>query len=316
MVKDFSKQKALVVGDLILDQYIRGAVRRISPEAPVQIVEVDYEEYVPGGAANVAHNLRTLGAQVDTVGLVGDDLSGKKLIQNLNTLGIETNGVLVDHSRKTTVKVRVLGGRQQIVRFDYESTHEPPDQEFRDVLKKIISKLENYDVVVVSDYAKGLVTGPLISELVSRCKEKQIPFIVDPKPSNTKLYHDIDVITPNFAEACTMVGLSNVAHNDQSVEQIGLQLASNLNTNALITRSEQGMSLIERGGQVTHIPTHTGEVVDIVGAGDTVVAAMALGLGSGAGLIESAKLANKAASIVVTKVGTATVSGEELFRHD
>lgn len=315
IVEDFSKQRIAVVGDLILDQYIRGEVKRISPEAPVQVVDVDHEEFVPGGAANVANNLRALGADVEVLGVIGKDSTGVRLIETLEGNGISTVGVIVDEERQTTVKVRVLGGRQQIVRFDYEVTRDITDKLVTKILNRIKENIDSLNAILVSDYAKGVVTPALMSELTALCHKTKTKLLVDPKPPHTSMYKQVDILTPNLQEACLMAGVQDVELTDSFVASIGKKLVSDLNANILITRGSQGMTLMELSEHVTHIPAHATEVYDIVGAGDTVVATLALALASGAPYKEASQLSNVSAGIVVKKVGTATVEVEELLKN-
>ncbi|MCD4784691.1 MAG: D-glycero-beta-D-manno-heptose-7-phosphate kinase [Candidatus Eremiobacteraeota bacterium] len=307
-VNKFKNADILTIGDVMLDKYIWGDVNRISPEAPVQVVEVKKITYTPGGAANVANNIASLSGRARILGIVGDDESGEILKKELILRKIDP--ILIAGERPTTKKVRVIGHSQQLLRLDFE--------ERRPVHTKIRKKIINYvkellpqiDCVVISDYAKGLITKELINELRGIILPAGKKLIVDPKPRNMKYYKGASLITPNHKEAAQFAGIEE--ENESDLIKIGKKLMKSLESNMLITRGEKGMSLFEQDGRITHIPTKARQVYDVTGAGDTVVATVALALSVGADYAEAAAIANYAAGVVVGKVGTATLNLDEL----
>lgn len=306
----FKGKKILVVGDIMLDKYIWGDVSRISPEAPVQVVNVVKETYAPGGASNVASNASALNGDVFMVGIAGNDEAKNILLEELKIRGVNTDGIFIDNEKPTTQKVRIVGRGQQLLRFDYEKkgqTHKNIERSIVAFLEKII---EDLDVVIISDYAKGVVTKELCSLLTRIAGEHGKAIIVDPKPKHCDFYSNATLITPNNSEASEMADIDDAS--EDAVFEVGSRLLKRLNANVLITRGEKGMSLFEKDGSVINIPTKAKEVYSIIGAGDTVVATAALALASGADLKEAAVLANIAAGIKVGKIGTASVSIEEI----
>ena len=311
IVEQFKNKKILVIGDVMLDKYIWGEVSRISPEAPVQVVNVLRESYAPGGAANVANNIAALNAKSLMAGVVGNDTTRGKLVSELKKRNIDVSGLVNSENKRTIQKVRIFGRNQQLLRFDYEKKGDV-DIETENKIFDFISKImDEIDAVIISDYAKGVVTKNLMQKLIVLCKEKNKIIIVDPKPKNKQFYKNVTLITPNYLEASQMAGFMEEEPLDNT-EKIGKQLLKELNSNVLITKGEKGMSLFEKNGDITSIPTFAKEVYDIIGAGDTSVATVALALVSGASFEEAAIIANHAAGITVGKVGTSTVSVEEL----
>lgn len=294
----------------MLDKYVFGDVSRISPEAPVQVVDVLREGYVPGGAANVANNIAALGGRAFMAGLIGRDESGERLISELEGRDIDTKGILVDKERPTIQKVRVLGRNQQLLRIDFEeikSIENDMREGMRDYIEGVMSDM---DVVVVSDYAKGMVTKDLMRNIVELCRVHKKMLIIDPKPQHKSYYGGASLITPNYKEACEMAGFEGRGEGYEV--EIGEKLLKELGTTILLTRGSKGMSLFEINGEITHIPTKAKEVYDVSGAGDTVVGTLALALAAKASLKEAAILANHAAGITVGKLGTSTVSINEI----
>lgn len=307
----FERARVLVVGDLMLDEYIWGAVSRISPEAPVPVVQVRSESVRLGGAANVAANVRALGAQVSLVGVVGNDVAGERLVHELERIGIKGDAVLVDRGRATTIKTRVVAGSQHVVRFDREAVADLPASGVRALSGRLRNLLPEADALVISDYGKGVITGPLVRALLPLARRHRVPVVVDPKLALFRFYRRVAVITPNHHEAAAAA--ARPIRSEDDLVAVGKMLRARLDTdNLLMTRGEQGMSLFERDGTVTHIPAVAKEVYDVTGAGDTVVATVALGLAARLPVRQVAMLANQAAGVVVGKVGTATVSREEL----
>jgi len=305
----FKEQHIAIIGDIILDKYIFGKVERISPEAPVPIVRVIKEKYNPGGAANVAVNVATLGGNAYLLGIVGNDHSKEIIIQRTNDLNIKSDGILTDNIKNTIKKTRVIGLNQQLLRIDYENTNYIENH----LEKEFIDKLENISnlsALLISDYAKGTITEELIKKIKVLSKKKNFLIIVDPKPKHKAWYKDTFLITPNKKEAEQMCHTE--IQNQIDLENCGRQLSKELNCNVVITTGEKGMSIFEMNKKPIHLPTETKEVYDVSGAGDTVVASFGLALSSGASLDEAANFANRAAGIKVGKVGTAPVYLKEL----
>jgi D-beta-D-heptose 7-phosphate kinase/D-beta-D-heptose 1-phosphate adenosyltransferase len=304
----------MVVGDLMLDEYIWGDVRRISPEAPVPVVEVGRHTSVPGGAANAALGIVALGGKVMLGGLVGADGAAQRLRDALKDRGIGSDGLIVNPERPTTTKSRIVAGSQQVVRADVESC-DPPDGELEeDLLRWIGKEAAAADAVIVSDYAKGVVTARLAQGAIAAANARHIPVVVDPKGIDFSKYRGATVVTPNLSEAERIAGLT--IGDERSLYLAGQALAVQLGESAvLVTRGARGMSLLMPGANShpVHIAAAARNVFDVTGAGDTVAAAVALALASGASLADAARLATVAAGIVVGKVGTSTVTQDELL---
>jgi len=313
-VSAFAGARVLVVGDLMVDRYYAGVVRRISPEGPVPVVEVEEETQRFGGAANVAHNLRRLGAAVEVSGVVGDDAEGGWLREQLGQAGIGVGGVLAHPGRPTTLKCRVVAHHQQVVRFDRERLG-PHPAEVQRALAAFLKKVwPTIDAVVISDYGKGVVQDELMDRVRTLNRGKAMrPIAVDPKSSRFELYRRATVITPNLAEALAAARVTG-GHLEQTVEKAGAALMRSSGGSAiLITRGEAGMSLFQRGLEPLYLPTVAREVFDVTGAGDTVVGVLALALAVGAPLPQAAQLANIAAGIVVGEFGTVPVTRDQLL---
>ncbi|MGA2515445.1 MAG: D-glycero-beta-D-manno-heptose-7-phosphate kinase [Thermodesulfobacteriota bacterium] len=318
ILKRFPRVKLLVVGDIMMDRSIFGKVSRISPEAPVPVIIAEAEDFNLGGAANVAHNIRSLGGAVSLCGIVGDDENGRKMYRRIAEGGIQTQGIFFEQGRQTTVKTRIIAHHphyQQLVRVDRETTDHPRASTFRNLSKFLTEKMEDFDGVVFSDYGKGLLTRKLIQTIISRARQSRKLIMVDPKVKNFFFFKGATVITPNTNEASEA---SRIPVTDQvSVEKIGRSLLKRLKCNALvITQGEKGMTIFEPHQKPYPVPTVAKEVYDVTGAGDTVIGTMALALGTGlhVSVKDAASLANYAAGIVVGKVGTAIVSNQELLK--
>ena len=310
-VQRFPQASILVVGDLILDHYVMGRVSRISPEAPVPVVHVESESLRLGGAANVFNNILALGGSADICGVIGADESGRLLMKELGTKRSGRGGVVTDHDRPTTRKSRVIAHNQQIVRYDIEGRHELKAAIRRRILRYVESRLRELSCIVVSDYAKGVVSASLMSDITRLAALRKVPVIVDPKVEHFGYYKGVTVITPNHLEATQASGLHG--DDDQTINEAGAVIRQRLGCQSvLITRGEKGMSLYEGGGASWHLPTQARQVYDVTGAGDTVIGTLALALSAGASMKHSAILANYAAGIVVGMVGTATVSPKQL----
>lgn len=303
--------KILVAGDFMLDEYLWGQVERISPEAPVQVVEVVQESRVLGGAGNVVNNLCGLGAQVAVLGLVGADAAAAILRQELARLGVDHSGLLTDPQRPTTRKTRILGGRQQMLRLDWENRAPAPPWLAAQATTFLAGQLSELAAIVLSDYGKGVLTPEIIALLLAVGQKQGIPVVVDPKGRDYRRYRGATVITPNRKEAEAAVGYP--LRDPEQVIQAGKDLNRLCETEAiLITLGPEGMMLIPREGEPREIPAQAREVFDVSGAGDTVVAVLTLALARWRELEAAAHLANLAAGIVVGKVGTAPIRASEL----
>ena len=308
----FSTTRILVVGDIVLDHYIWGKVSRISPEAPVPVVNVSKENLLLGGATNVVNNINALGGTVSVCGVIGHDEAGKQVVHLLRSQGIRTDGLIVEQDRPTTIKTRVIAHSQQVVRFDRETklpikadTHR---RIFEHVQKQVGSGL---DAIIISDYSKGVVTKELVRDIVRLAKKHGVIVSVDPKVNHFGMYSGVTILTPNAHEAS--IGSKIEIEDEKSLLKAGSFLLRQLKCAAvLITRGEHGMSLFEQKGSVIHIPTVAREVFDVTGAGDTVISALTLAMAAGANMVDAAKISNYAAGIVVGVVGTATVRPEDL----
>ena len=308
----FPQASLLVIGDLILDHYVMGRVSRISPEAPVPVVHVESETLRLGGAANVFNNILALGGKADLCGVIGADESGRLLLKELGKSRSGRGGVIIDHDRPTTRKSRVIAHNQQIVRYDMEGRQELKGTLQKRLLRYVESRIRELSCIVVSDYAKGVVSAALMTELTRMAALRKIPIIVDPKVEHFSYYKGVTVMTPNHLEATQAAGLHG--DDDQTINQAGALLRQRLGCQSvLITRGEKGMSLYEGEGTSWHLPTQARQVYDVTGAGDTVIGTLALALATGANMREAATLANHAAGIVVGMVGTATVSPKQLL---
>ena len=308
-ITHFSDRDLLVVGDIMLDEYLWGEVERISPEAPVQVVDIQRQSYTLGGSGNVVNNLVALGAKVHVSGVIGNDSIGDVLKNELQRMEVGTDGIFFDPNRRTTKKTRIIAANQQVVRLDYETRARITDGLENKIITYVKDNLPIFDAILISDYAKGVLTRRLLAEIIIACKDQDKPILVDPKGSDFSKYRGATAITPNKKEAAMASGLVT-----GSVEEAGDKFLSELNLEAvLITKGKEGMSLFIKGESPFHIPARVKEVYDVSGAGDTVLASFGLALSSGLTHLEAAILANVAAGIVVGKVGTATASQEELL---
>lgn len=314
LLKRFKEARILVIGDFMLDQFVWGTVKRISPEAPVPVVEVQRESYMPGGALNVANNIRTLGGIVYPCGVVGRDLEGRMLVKTMRREGIETGGVIYDETRRTTLKTRIIAHSQQVVRFDREKAEDLSKEDLADIMRFIRRVIADTDVIIVEDYGKGVIQPALLGELLKLAKKHKTPVIVDPKEKHFSYYKGVTAITPNRKEAYGALE-SSPGHDKLPLKEVGKKLLSKLSCEAvLVTLGEDGMALFEKDGSLMHIPTAAREVYDVSGAGDTLIAVFSMALAVGAKMKEAARISNIAAGIVVGELGTATVTPEEIQR--
>ncbi|MDY0222405.1 MAG: D-glycero-beta-D-manno-heptose-7-phosphate kinase [Desulfobacterium sp.] len=310
-LKAFKKIRALVLGDLMIDEYLWGEVDRISPEAPVPIVSVKRETSTLGGAGNVINNLVAMGASVSVVGTAGTGTTGQMMLDKFNELGVDTRGIIDEPDRPTTRKTRVIASSQQVLRIDRETKKEIS----RETLNRLISFINGVagrvDLVIISDYGKGLVTRDLVKETVAIARTHGIPVLADPKGLDFTKYSRVSILTPNQKEASLAAGID--IRTDQDLIRVGTGIMALAELERLVvTCGKEGMMLFERDKEPIRIASLARQVFDVSGAGDTVISILGLALAAGAGYEESAAIANAAAGIVVGKVGTATASPEEL----
>ena len=314
ILADFKNKEIVVIGDIMLDHFIKGSVSRISPEAPVPVVNVEEETFVAGGAGNVAVNLAALGAKPTIISVVGDDVKAILLKNFLQNKGADVSKIITDNTRPTTQKVRIIAERQQVVRVDRENKQKISHKIANACFENFKEVLKTAKGVILSDYGKGMLSDNNIKDIITACRAKKIPVCVDPKIDNFLKYKNITCMTPNTKEAWEGMGLPP-KKDEASILDLGKKILKTLQADSiLITRSAQGMSLFEKGTppQITTIKATAKEVFDVTGAGDTVISVLTLALACKANLKDAAKIANEAAGIVVAKLGTATVSVDEI----
>ena len=318
-----TKTRVLVLGDVMLDHFIWGGVSRISPEAPVPVVDFERESFMPGGAANVARNLTALAVPTELFGAMGNDDAGRRLKQLLGGQKIGCAGLVTHAARHTSVKTRIVAHKQQMVRIDRETRDNLDGRLTSQLLAELKSKLPKADAVIIGDYNKGVVTQPLLNEIKTLCRARGVWLSLDPKPAHHLNLSGLSLITPNRKEAFELANLPDpavVGRNPNPLADKNLMLVAERLLNELrpavllITLGEHGMLLCQRGQRPFHIPTVAQEVFDVSGAGDTVIAAFTLAIAAGASPVEAAMLSNHAAGIVVGKIGTAVTTPEELLQ--
>ena len=315
-----TKSRVLVVGDVMLDQFIWGSVSRISPEAPVPVVDFARESFMPGGAANVARNLAALETSADLFGAIGHDDAAGKLLKLLGEQHIGCDGLVKSAARHTSIKTRIVAQQQQVVRLDRETRGHLDGETTAALLAEIKKKISRADAVIIGDYGKGVVTQPLLDGIKSLCRERGVWLSLDPKPVHHLNLSNLSLITPNRKEAFELADLPDDSKNANPLADKNLMLVAERLLNELhpalllITLGELGMLLCQRGQKPFHIPTVAQEVFDVSGAGDTVIATFTLAVAAGASPMEAAILSNHAAGIVVGKVGTAITTPEELLQ--
>jgi D-glycero-beta-D-manno-heptose-7-phosphate kinase len=311
-VRNFRNKRILVFGDLMLDRFIWGAVSRISPEAPVPVVEIKTESTRLGGAANVASNIRSLGGLPVPLGIIGSDFEGDRLREEFRLLGSPVSGLIVDKARPTSIKTRIIAQHQQVCRTDREDRSPLSSGIQSRVAEKFRAALRSADAVIISDYAKGLISPPLLRRTLPQARSARKIVCIDPKMRDFAAYRPATVITPNTAEAEYASGIAITGYQD--LLRAGRKILGESGIeHLLVTRGEEGMALFESDSKVVCIPTVAKEVFDVTGAGDTVISTLALSLVSGLSILESAILSNIAAGLVVGKLGTASVTPEELI---
>jgi D-beta-D-heptose 7-phosphate kinase/D-beta-D-heptose 1-phosphate adenosyltransferase len=311
VLRRFAGQRILVLGDAMLDRYLWGTVSRISPEAPVPIVEVSEETVRLGGAANVADNVSALGGEPVLIAVTGDDQPGAVLRATLVERGLRKDMLVTDSTRRTTQKTRIVAHQQQVVRADQEDTTPIGPDTVSQIRERVERNLDGAGALVISDYGKGVIERELLFAVLGAAEAAGVPVCVDPKESHFDAYEKASVITPNLSEAGSAYGRRITS--EVLLEEVGFGLIKRVGCRAvLITRSEQGMSLFEPPAEHTHFPTVAQEVYDVTGAGDTVIAALAMALAAGADFKEAALISNHAAGIVIREVGTASTTVDEL----
>jgi len=329
IIKKLKEPRILVIGDLILDEYIWGKVERISPEAPVPVVWANKLTHVPGGAANVANNIRAYDADVYLAGVIGTDKNAQVLLAELKKNKINTKGIFEVADRYTTVKSRIIAGHQQIVRVDWEHTEPLSQDTTRRIFNFIKNNIDGFDAIIIEDYGKGVINAQLLEGVILLAQAHKKIVTVDPKEDHFQYYRGVTAITPNRKELENAVRNlkikdsknklkldSDKLFTDKDIDAAGKQILEYLGLESLlVTLGEQGMKLFEKGGRMTHIPTVAQEVFDVSGAGDTVISTFTLGLCAGASKLDAAHIANYAAGIVVGKIGTATTSSDELLER-
>lgn len=320
LLRNAAKVRVLVVGDLMLDQFLWGNVSRISPEAPVPVVVFERESFMPGGAANVARNLADLGSQVDLYGVVGRDQNGKQLLRLLEEQRIGHEGIVALSQRPTSVKTRIIAHQQQVVRLDRESKDGVPERVHAQLANSLEEMIPGVDAVIIADYGKGVVTQTLLDRIKTVCRANGTWLSLDPKPVHRLRLSRLSLITPNRKEAFELARLPDerrAAENpleDVALRHVYEKLLAELEPAVLlITLGEKGMLLAQQGEKPIHIPTVAREVFDVSGAGDTVIGSFTLAIACGASPLEAAIISNHAGGVVVGKVGTATVTPRELL---
>lgn len=328
IISNFKKTNILVVGDLILDEFVWGKSNRISPEAPVPVVKAEKSNFIPGGACNVANNITSLGAKATLAGVVGKDNLADTLFSELRKRKIGTKGIVIDNKRPTILKTRIIAQHQQVVRVDWEETSQLSTSSINKILNFIKNNLNKYDAIIIEDYGKGVVTKELLKNIKAYTNGDKV-ITVDPKEEHFRMYKDLGItaITPNRSEAENAIrdikisDIDNKLHiysdklrKDRDIEKAGRELLRYFDSKgALITLGESGMRLFQKNkNKSVNIPTVAKDVFDVSGAGDTVISVFTLALACGASMLDAAHLANYAAGIVVGKIGTATVSQKEL----
>lgn len=319
LIERMRNQKILVIGDVMLDQFIYGKVSRISPEAPVPVVHVTHETAYPGGAANVARNLAEFSVAAVVAGLIGDGYAGQKLVDLMQAGGISTEGLFTIPGYSTIVKTRIIARQQQVVRVDRELPLQPPEFFLRDALPRLQKIIGQVDAVIIEDYGKGFITQPLIDTVIQLARKRNLIVAVDPNPNNPLNWSGATVVKPNRQEAFLSAGLP-YSEDESALQRAGEMLLQRWKIPCLlITLGEEGMVLFQPPQPPHYTPTHAREVYDVSGAGDTVIALFTAAMAAGLDGIQAAQVANHAAGVVVGKLGTATLTPQELlesFGHE
>ncbi len=314
IVSSFAQKRILIVGDIMIDEYLSGKVARISPEAPVPVVEIDHETLRFGGAANVALNIKSLGCEPILVGLIGEDRMADNFIDLMDKGNLEKCGLIQSQSRSTTVKTRIIGDNQHIARVDKETIYEANERELANIKQKIETLITQVDGVILQDYNKGVLTKEIISFVINLCTSYGLHISVDPKFKNFMSYKNTTIFKPNIKEA--QQAIAKNFEDENQVEEAGFELQQKLNAESvLLTRGKKGLSLFEKNKPVVHIPTLARKVADVSGAGDTVISTITASCLGGGSKKEAAVLANIAAGIVVEEVGIVPIKKKQLLER-
>ena len=317
----FPKQKILVVGDLMLDRFTYGTVSRISPEAPVPVVQITHERAMPGGASNVAWNIQAIGGKATAAGIIGQDSAGDELLDLLNRGQVQTSGILSVPTTHTTVKTRIIAERQQVVRVDRDNAPDFPSETIEKLSRHIRKEMADVTGVILADYGKGVVNQEIANMAIKEAQDHKIPCGMDPKDNHVLQLHGLTLATPNRKEAFNIAGTKDSKDDfepldDVPLQETGRRLVKHWGADlVIVTLGPKGMLLVKKGKKAEHIPTRAQEVFDVSGAGDTVIAVCLLSLAAGATYEEAAEMGNYAAGVVVGKLGTATCSPEELLEN-
>jgi len=310
----FQNKNIVVIGDIMIDEYLSGNVHRISPEAPVPIVEISEEIQRLGGAGNVALNIASLGCRASIIGFLGDDRMGNIGLSLLKKRGIDTTGLSLLNSRPTTVKTRIIGDNQHITRVDREVTVYEDERFYQPLLENIQQAIQKADAVILEDYNKGTLSNWVIERTISECRKLNIPVAVDPKFINFLAYRDVTLFKPNIIETATALARS-IENTDAQVEEAGKILLKSIRAdNVLITRGSAGLTLLQKSGEPLHLPTKARNVADVSGAGDTVISVMLAAMLGGASVKQAAAMANISAGIVVDEIGIVPITTDKLLR--
>ena len=313
LIANFSTSRVLLVGDIMLDTFVYGDVSRISPEGPIPVLAVTHENKMLGGAGNVLANIRGLGGQADIISLIGDDYEGKQVESSIEELGVHADGLLNDSARPTTLKTRYLSQNQQLLRVDHEQVQPLSPESETLLFEKADALIANADVLILSDYGKGFFSPAIVKRLIRLAAKNKIPVIVDPKSKDFSIYKGADIITPNRKELADATG-GMAVKTDEDIEKAAQYLIKHSGIKTVIaTRSEDGISVISKKASPLHLRTNALEVFDVSGAGDTVVAAIAVSLAAGGTVDQAARIANIAGGLAVAKVGTAVVRKGEIL---
>ena len=307
IIKNFKGKKIGIMGDLMLDEFIYGNIKRMSPEAPVPIISVEKEIYTPGGAGNTAMNIAALGGRAFVIGTVGNDQAGVSLLSELKKKGVNVEGVIQSSDKKTIEKIRIIANKNHIARMDKEEVTYIDGVTERKILKFVSSRIKEWDAIIFSDYAKGLISENLAQKIITIARKNKKLTIADTKPKNAHFFKNADFLTPNNKEALEATGAL-------SLKQAGRLIQKNINCNVLITQGSKGMTVFN-GTHIKHFPSQKRRVLDVSGAGDTVTAAFCLSLASGANVEQAVILSNNTAGIAVGKRGTAVVGQKELIKY-
>jgi D-beta-D-heptose 7-phosphate kinase/D-beta-D-heptose 1-phosphate adenosyltransferase len=319
LLSAFNRARVTVLGDVMLDQFLWGSVARLSPEAPVPVVEFERESFIPGGAGNVARNLAHLRANAELLSVTGDDAAARQLRQLLSDDGVACSNLLACVNRVTSVKTRIVAERQHVVRVDRESRGDIEAKTADRLLAALAQSLQHADALILGDYAKGVISQPLLDQMRRMCRARGVWLSMDPKPAHSLNLAGLSLLTPNRREAFALAALPDESHRaepsqDAALHRVADKLLAELQPALLlITLGEHGMLLCQRGQKPFHVPTAAREVFDVSGAGDTVIASFTLAIVAGASPVEAAYFSNYAAGIVVGKLGTATVTPDEML---